>query len=78
MVILPENVTYRHDQHSQVVTPATAPPPLGDLSTRHLIAAIIAAGQGQPTTRRLDLGRRGVSLDEARAELRRRSAVGRG
>ncbi len=54
--------------------PTVAPPPFGDLATRELIAALILAHQGRPTTRRLDL--RGATVDDARAELRRRSAVG--
>jgi len=56
---------------------STHPPALGDLATRELIAAVILAYQGRPTTRRLDLARRGATPDDARAELRRRSAVGR-
>jgi len=61
-------VTIRHSP--------TVAPPLGDLSTREVIAAIILAHQGQPTVRRLDLARRGATVDDARRELRRRSAVG--
>jgi len=46
------------------------------LSSRQLIAAIIADYQGQPTVHRLDLARRGATIDDARAELRRRSRLG--
>ena len=56
--------------------PTVAPPPLGDLSSRQLIAAIILSYQGQPTVRRLDLARRGATIDDAQAELRRRSRLG--
>ncbi len=56
--------------------PTVAPPPLGDLSSRQLIAAIILSHQGLPTVRRLDLARRGATIDDARAELRRRSRLG--
>jgi hypothetical protein len=47
------------------------------MSTRELIGAVIATYQGLPAVRRLDLARRGATPDDARAELRRRSAVGR-
>ena len=67
-MIVPDAVTIRHSP--------TVAPPLGDLSTREVIAAIILAHQGQPTVRRLDLARRGATVDDARRELRRRSAVG--
>jgi hypothetical protein len=46
------------------------------LSSRQLIAAIILSHQGLPTVRRLDLARRGATIDDARAELRRRSRLG--
>lgn len=58
-------------------TRTAPPPPFGDLGTKELIAAIILAHQGGPAVRRLDLGRRDATIDDARAELRRRSAVGR-
>ena len=57
-------------------TPTVAPPAFGDMSTRELIGALIAYCQGHPSTRRLDLGRRGATPDDVRRELRRRSAVG--
>ncbi len=57
--------------------PTVPPPPLGDLSTRELIRALITTHQGRPTTRRLDLDRHGATPDDVRRELRRRSAVGR-
>ncbi len=57
-------------------TPTVAPPAFGDLSTRQLIAAIIANHQGLPTVRRLDLGQRGATPDDVRRELRRRSSLG--
>jgi hypothetical protein len=56
--------------------PAVTPPPFGDLSSRELITALILAHQGLPTVRRLDLGRRGATPDDARRELRRRSSLG--
>ncbi len=56
--------------------PRAIPPALGDLSSRQLIAAIILNHQGQPTVRRLDLARRGATIDDARRELRRRSRLG--
>jgi len=46
------------------------------LSSRQLIAAIILAHQGQPAVHRLDLARRGATIDDARRELRRRSRLG--
>ncbi len=58
-------------------TPTAIPPAFGDVTTRELIGALIAYCQGHPSTRRLDLGRRGATPDDARRELRRRSAVGR-
>jgi hypothetical protein len=57
-------------------SPTVTPPPFGDMTTRELIGALIAACQGHPSTRRLDLGRWGATPDDARRELRRRSAVG--
>ena len=57
-------------------SPAVTAPPLGDMSTRELIGALIADYQGQPTVRGLDLSRRGATPDDVRRELRRRSAVG--
>jgi hypothetical protein len=71
-VIVPDSVAHRYPPRGTGVTPPT----LGDLTTRQLIAALILAHQGRPTTRRLDLARRGATVDDARAELRRRSAVG--
>jgi len=41
-----------------------------------LITAVILSYQGQPTVRRLDLARRGATIDDARRELRRRSSLG--
>jgi len=67
-MIVPDAVTIRHSP--------TVAPPLGDVTTRELIAAVILAHQGRPAVRRLDLGRRGATVDDARRELRRRSAVG--
>ena len=69
MSILPAQ-TERHN------TSTVAPPPLGDLSSRQLIAAIILAHQGHPAVHRLDLARRGATIDDARRELRRRSRLG--
>jgi len=70
MPILPAQT----EQHN---TPTVPPPPFGDMSTKELIGALIAAYQGHPSTRRLDLGQRGATPDDVRRELRRRSAVGR-
>ena len=72
MSIVPASVAHEYPPSGPVVTP----PPFGDLSSRQLIAAIIADYQGQPTVHRLDLARRGATIDDARAELRRRSRLG--
>ncbi len=71
-MIVPEIVAREYPPCGPTVTP----PPFGDLSTRELIGALIAAHQGHPSTRRLDLGRRGATPDDARRELRRRSRLG--
>ena len=71
-MIVPETATHGYPPSGPVVTP----PPFGDLSARQLIAAIILSYQGLPTVHRLDLARRGATPDDARRELRRRSAVG--
>jgi len=73
MAMVPDTATHRYPPCGPTVTP----PPFGDVTTRELIGAIITDHQRQPTVRRLDLGRRGATIDDARAELRRRSAVGR-
>ncbi len=70
-MILPETTPVENPPSDPTVTP----PPFGDLSTRELIGALIAYCQGHPSTRRLDLGRRGATPDDVRRELRRRSAV---
>ena len=72
MAMVPETTTHEYPPSGPTVTP----PPFGDMTTKELIGALIAYCQGHPSTRRLDLGRRGATPDDARAELRRRSAVG--
>jgi len=71
-VIVPVSTTVEYPPSDPTVTP----PPFGDMTTRELIGALIAACQGHPSTRRLDLGRRGATPDDARRELRRRSRLG--
>ena len=72
MAMVPETTTHEYPPCGPTVTP----PPLGDLSTREVIAAVILAHQGHPTVRRLDLAQRGATIDDARRELRRRSNLG--
>ncbi len=73
MSIVPETASHEYPPCGPTVTP---PPALGDLTTREVIAAIILSYQGHPSTRRLDLARRGATIDDARRELRRRSSLG--
>ncbi len=52
------------------------PPPLGDLSTRRLVALVLMAERNGHVAHALKA--RGASINDARRELRRREVVGVG
>ncbi len=52
------------------------PPPLGDLSTRRLVALILMGQRNGHIAHALKV--RGATTNDARVELRRREAVGAG
>ncbi|MDP9355365.1 MAG: hypothetical protein M3R02_08810 [Chloroflexota bacterium] len=52
------------------------PPPLGDLSTRRLVALVLMGQRSGHVAHTLKV--RGASIDDARRELRRREVAGVG
>ncbi len=61
---------------SQAAVNEPPPPPLGDLTTRRLVALVLMAQRNGHTAQALRV--RGASVNDARLELRRREVLGVG